>query len=120
MTLAFRLFFCVAFGSALWLSLMPIPPAIAGIGSDPMKHAVGWAGLTLLMAIAYRGLSATQLITLIAVANLATEVLQGVAQIGRNPDALDWVWGMVGTLIIAGLRNVLLSVRPDEARSNAA
>ena len=118
MTLALRFILLVGIGLALWLSLMSAPPAIPGLPTDPMKHAVGWAGLTLLSGMAHRKLPALELVILMAFGNLATEVLQGIVQTGRNTDAIDWVWGMAGTLAVASLRYIVPLVRPCEIEAN--
>lgn len=111
MTLAFRLIFVVGLGLALWFSLMPVRSLPPSLPSDPVTHAAGWAALTFLMSLAHRKLSNLSLITLLALGNLATEVLQGVGQSGRSADVSDWTWGMVGILIVAGLRAIVPSKR---------
>ena len=114
MTIALRFALWAGIGLTLYLSLMPAPPAIPGLPSDPVKHAIGWAGLTLLSGMANRRLPTLQLVILMAIGNLATEVLQGLAQTGRNTDLRDWVWGLAGTLFVAGLRSLVPSTRSNE------
>ena len=120
MTIAFRFALWVGIGVTLYLSLMSAPPAIPGLASDPMKHAAGWAGLTLLSGMAYRKLPTLQLIVLLALGNLATEILQGLAPTGRDMDIFDWAWGMAGTLVVVGPRSILHSTRPIAAKPSEA
>lgn len=98
---AFRTIFWIGLAFSLWLSLIPMPPAILDLASDPVKHALGWAILTLLSGIAYPSLSTRKLVVLLACANLVTELLQGLSLSGRDPEALDWIWGTLGILMVA-------------------
>ena len=116
MTIAFRFALWVGVGATLYLSLTPVPPSIPGLASDPMKHAAGWAGLTLLSGMAYRKLPTLQLIVLLALGNLATEILQRLVPTGRDMDIFDWAWGMAGILVVAGPRTILHSTRPNAAK----
>ena len=115
MTIAFKLALWAGIGLMLYLSLTPAPPAIPGLPSDPVKHAAGWAGLTLLTSLATRKLT-FQMILLLALGNFATEVLQGLAQTGRSTEIRDWAWGTAGILSTSGLRSIVLFVHSNEPK----
>lgn len=106
-----RVLFWAAALFALVMALLPHPPHVPGEPSDKVEHMAAFAVLGLLGSIAYRRLSALQLVIALSGFGALIEVLQAIPSLHRDSDPLDWIADTVACLV------VVLAVRWWSARS---
>ncbi|QDP20434.1 hypothetical protein [Sphingomonas xanthus] len=112
-----RFLLILAIPATIVLALLPAPPAIAGLEADPTKHAVGMGLVTFLGGAAFPRRSLWAILLVVALASGTLEFLQGVHPFTRDPDPADWLAGMIGAAIGAGLLATIRSTMLAGARS---
>lgn len=99
-----RLFRLAAVVAALivgWFAFRPAMEVDGGLPWDKANHALAFLVLTVLTGLGWPRLSQAWLVTLMVLAGVAVELIQGLDAVGRDADAVDVVADGVG--ILAGL-----------------
>lgn len=105
-----RFFRLAAVGFTLivaWFAFRPAVDVQGGLPWDKGNHALAFLILTLLTGLGWPRMSRQWLVGLMLVSGVGIELIQGLAAVGRDADAVDVVADAVG--ITAGL--VLLSAQ---------
>lgn len=100
----YRLFRLTAVAAALivgWFAFRPAMEVDGGLPWDKANHALAFLVLTVLTGLGWPRLSQAWLVTLMVLAGVAVELIQGLDAVGRDADAMDVVADGVG--ILAGL-----------------
>ena len=103
MLLLFRTLLVLVTGATLALAMVPTPPAVTGLETDPAKHAAGIFVIMALAGLAFPRSRVVYLLLTVAIGSGALEYIQGQPPFTRNPDAADWAAGMVGAIAAAAL-----------------
>ena len=97
----FRLAAVVAALIVGWFAFRPAMEVDGGLPWDKANHALAFLVLTVLTGLGWPRLSQAWLVTLMVLAGVAVELIQGLDAVGRDADAVDVVADGVG--ILAGL-----------------
>lgn len=98
--------FAFAIVLTLVLANLPQPPRFAGIASDVVQHAAGFAALTIAARLAYPEVGWRPVLIGLALLGLGIELVQGMLPFGRNASWSDWLvdcLAIMATLLGTGL-----------------
>jgi VanZ family protein len=82
------------------MALVPHPPALPGNPSDKIQHALAFATLGLLGAIAYPRLSTLRLIVMLSLFGAFIEIAQAIPVLHRDSDVLDWLTDTIACAVV--------------------
>jgi VanZ family protein len=113
-----RALFVLASLTGLALAFTPDPPSV--LGWDKAEHFVAGAVITLLALPAMPGLALGWLVAGLAVSAGLVEVIQATPQIGRSGDPLDWLAGLLGSLLAIAVWEIARRLRRAMAGRGSA
>ena len=97
---ALRVLFWAAALFAFVMAVLPHPPALPGNPSDKIQHAVAFATLGLLGALAYPRLSTVRLIIGLSLFGALIEVAQAIPVLHRDSDLFDWLTDTIACAVV--------------------
>ena len=95
----------VFFGAALFaliMAMLPQPPHLPGEPSDKMQHAIAFATLGFLAAIAFPRASVLRLVLWLSLFGALIEVVQAIPALHRDSDWFDWLVDTIAAVLGVG------------------
>lgn len=92
--------FWLAMALALFMALVPKPPALPGNLGDKVQHILGFATLTALAVLAYRPSRYLTLFGSLAIFGACVELAQAIPALQRDADIRDWLADSAAILVV--------------------
>lgn len=79
---------------------IPNNTLIVGASNDKLQHIIAFAILSSLAALGFPKLPLTRLLAVLVIINILLEAGQGLLSLGRQPDPVDFVFGVLATVLV--------------------